>query len=74
MTNLLIRGLSKPKGTKKISIIFYLEDGSIEGIDEIWDIEAEEMSDLQYNAFRDFQSLLIKKIEDTILYGEKMDE
>ena len=74
MTNLLIRGLSKPKGTKKISIIFYLEDGSIEGIDEIWDIEAEEMSDLQYNAFRDFQSLLIKKIADTILDGEKMDE
>lgn len=74
MTNLLIRGLSKPKGTKKISIIFYLEDGSIEGIDEIWDIEAEEMSDLQYNAFREFQSLLIKKIEDTILYEAKMDE
>lgn len=74
MTNLLIRGLSKPKGTKKISICFYLEDGSIEGVNEIWAIEAEEMSDLQYNAFRDFQSLLIKKIEDTILYGEKMDE
>ena len=45
MTNLLIRGLSKPKGTKKISICFYLEDGSIEGVNEIWPIETEEADD-----------------------------
>lgn len=68
--NLLIRGLSKPKGTKKMSVLFYLADGSIEGVDEIWSIETEEIDDVHYHAFKDFQALLVKKIENVILQGE----
>ena len=68
---LLIRGLNKPEGTRKISVYFYLADGGIEGVHEIWSIETEEVDDIKYDAFKEFEKLLLNQIECKILYGKR---
>lgn len=41
MGSLLIKGLEMPENTAKIYIAFFLRDGSYEGVEDIWSIEAQ---------------------------------
>ena len=77
---LIIKGMDMPKSCEecKWHIDFYIEEEQVGGLCTITEKDDKEKScplvkinDIRYEAFKEFERLLLKKIENHILYGEE---
>ena len=75
-----IPNMSKPKDCKECRwhLDFYIEDKQVGGLCTITEKDDKEnicplieIGDIEYRAFKGFTKMLLTKIEDRILYGER---
>ena len=78
--SILIKGMEKPKECKECQwhLDFYIEDEQVGGLCTITEKDDKEnicplveIPTIQYEAFTEFQKILLKKIENHILYGKE---
>lgn len=72
--SILIKGMDMPKASNEDCIAVIRSNGKVEvwqtGMKE-FEAQAIQIPDIQYEAFTEFQEILLKKIENHILYGEE---